>query len=185
MNVEIAQRLAELRRKNGYSQESLAEKLGLSRQAISKWERAESSPDTDNLIALARLYGVSLDGLLAIEPTIANDIAFEATDRATQAQAGAAASTPPPFQPIPPTPPSQQASCWGVDADGCHLNSNGQPYRRKSHLGTFPFPLAVVVIYLTIGLIFREWIWTWPLFLTIPFYYWIVKVVEDGLNKGN
>ena len=44
MNVEIAQRLAEMRRAKGYSQEELAEKLGLSRQAVSKWERAESSP---------------------------------------------------------------------------------------------------------------------------------------------
>lgn len=66
MNVEIAQRLAELRRAKGYSQEALARELGLSRQAISKWERAESSPDTDNLIALARLYGMSLDELLRV-----------------------------------------------------------------------------------------------------------------------
>ena len=64
MNIEIANRLVELRKKNGYSQEELAAKLGLSRQAISKWERAEASPDTDNLICLAKLYGVSLDELL-------------------------------------------------------------------------------------------------------------------------
>ena len=64
MNIEIANRLYELRKKNGLSQEELAEKIGVSRQAVSKWERAESSPDTDNLIELARLYGVSLDGLL-------------------------------------------------------------------------------------------------------------------------
>lgn len=65
MNLEIANKLVELRKKNGYSQEELAEKLGLSRQAVSKWERAESSPDTDNLIVLARLYNVSLDDLLS------------------------------------------------------------------------------------------------------------------------
>ena len=61
MNVETAQRLADLRRSKGFSQEGLARKLGLSRQAVSKWERAESSPDTENLISLAKLYGVSLD----------------------------------------------------------------------------------------------------------------------------
>ncbi len=64
MNLEIATRLVQLRKANGYSQEALAEKLGVSRQAISKWERAESSPDTDNLIALASLYGMTLDTLL-------------------------------------------------------------------------------------------------------------------------
>lgn len=64
MNLEIANKLYNLRKKNGLSQEALAEKLGISRQSISKWERAESSPDTDNLIALARLYNISLDELL-------------------------------------------------------------------------------------------------------------------------
>lgn len=64
MNAETAKRLLEFRKANGYSQEDLAEKLGVSRQAISNWERNESSPDTDNLIALAQLYDVSIDELL-------------------------------------------------------------------------------------------------------------------------
>lgn len=64
MNIETATRLYEYRKAHGYSQEELAAKIGVSRQAISKWERSESSPDTDNLIALAQLYGVSLDTLL-------------------------------------------------------------------------------------------------------------------------
>lgn len=64
MNAEMANRLANRRRAAGLSQEALAEKLGVTRQAVSKWERSESSPDTDNLIALANLYEVSLDDLL-------------------------------------------------------------------------------------------------------------------------
>ena len=67
MNIQLADRLVKLRKENKLSQEALAEKLGLSRQAISKWERAEASPDTDNLIALAELYGISLDELLGNE----------------------------------------------------------------------------------------------------------------------
>lgn len=82
MNVEIAERLAARRKLAGLSQEALAEKLGVSRQAVSKWERSESSPDTDNLIALAKLYGVSLDELLYVDDAIADDVAFEAADRA-------------------------------------------------------------------------------------------------------
>jgi len=70
MTIEIADRLIKLRKKNGYSQEELADKLGLSRQAVSKWERAEASPDTDNLICLAKLYGVSLDELLSTDEDI-------------------------------------------------------------------------------------------------------------------
>ena len=81
MNVETAQRLADLRRSKGFSQEGLARKLGLSRQAVSKWERAESSPDTENLISLAKLYGVSLDELLNPSDEIEDDIEFENEDR--------------------------------------------------------------------------------------------------------
>lgn len=89
MNVEIAERLAARRKLAGLSQEALAEKLGVSRQAVSKWERSESSPDTDNLIALAKLYGVSLDELLYVDESIEDDVAFEAADRAEARGAGA------------------------------------------------------------------------------------------------
>ncbi|MDE6762580.1 MAG: helix-turn-helix transcriptional regulator [Oscillospiraceae bacterium] len=64
MNIEIANRLRQMRNKNNLSQEELAAKMGVSRQAVSKWERAEASPDTENLILLAKLYGVSIDELL-------------------------------------------------------------------------------------------------------------------------
>ena len=93
MNVETAQRLADLRRSKGFSQEGLARKLGLSRQAVSKWERAESSPDTENLISLAKLYGVSLDELLNPSDEIEDDIEFENEDRARQRQAEAPVPT--------------------------------------------------------------------------------------------
>ncbi len=64
MNIEIANRLYQYRKQMGLSQEELAEQIGVSRQAVSKWERAEASPDTDNLIALSKVYGVTLDEML-------------------------------------------------------------------------------------------------------------------------
>lgn len=64
MTIETANRLYELRKRHNLSQEELAEKLGVSRQAVSKWERSEASPDTDNLIALAKIYDLSLDELI-------------------------------------------------------------------------------------------------------------------------
>jgi len=84
MNIEIAGRLADRRKEAGYSQEELAEKLGVSRQAVSKWERSESSPDTNNLIALAKLYDVSLDDLLYVDNSTYDDVAFETKDRAEE-----------------------------------------------------------------------------------------------------
>lgn len=67
MNIEIANRLQQLRKNNNLSQEELAEKIGVSRQAVSKWERGEASPDTENLILLSRLYKMSLDELVRTE----------------------------------------------------------------------------------------------------------------------
>lgn len=64
MKREIADRLYTFRKNSGLSQEELAEKIGVSRQAVSKWERGEASPDTENLILLAKTYGVSLDELI-------------------------------------------------------------------------------------------------------------------------
>ena len=64
MSIQLGTNLADMRKRKGLSQEALAEKLGVSRQAVSKWERGESSPDTDTLIELSRLYGVSLDVLV-------------------------------------------------------------------------------------------------------------------------
>ena len=66
MTIELANRLAELRKKKGLSQEELADMLHVSRQAVSKWERGEASPDTDNLIELAKIYGISLDELVGL-----------------------------------------------------------------------------------------------------------------------
>ena len=52
------------RKAAGLSQEALGEKLGVSRQAVSKWENGTSEPNTSNLMALARLYGIPAEDLL-------------------------------------------------------------------------------------------------------------------------
>ena len=59
--MSIGQRISELRKSNALSQEYVAERLGVTRQAVSKWETNQSAPDTYNLIALAELFGVSVE----------------------------------------------------------------------------------------------------------------------------
>lgn len=82
MTLEIANKLVEMRRARGVSQEELAAHLGVSRQAISKWERGEASPDIDNIILLSRFYGVGIDELLCCEGNFteaeADNMAFAA-----------------------------------------------------------------------------------------------------------
>ena len=61
--MTIGNRISELRKKYSYSQEYVASKLGVSRQAVSKWETDQTAPDTYNLIALAELFNVSVEYL--------------------------------------------------------------------------------------------------------------------------
>lgn len=67
--MELYEKLYELRRASGMSQEELAEKLGVSRQAVSKWESGATQPELSKLIELSKLYSVSVDELLSLEHT--------------------------------------------------------------------------------------------------------------------
>lgn len=62
--MELKERLTALRKEQGLTQDELAREVGVTRQAVSKWERGVISPSTVNLIALGRLYGVPLDELV-------------------------------------------------------------------------------------------------------------------------
>ena len=63
----LADKIVSLRKKTGWSQEDLAEKLGVTRQSVSKWEGAQSVPDMDKVVMMSRLFGVSTDFLLKDE----------------------------------------------------------------------------------------------------------------------
>lgn len=64
MENKLINNLKSLRKEKHFSQEELAEKIGVSRQAIAKWERGESVPDIENCIALADLFDVTVDTLV-------------------------------------------------------------------------------------------------------------------------
>lgn len=73
--MDLAERLTLLRKENGISQLELAEKLGVSRQAVSRWETGASIPSTEKLISLSKLYNVSMAYLIGEEDaTEKNDI---------------------------------------------------------------------------------------------------------------
>lgn len=66
--MALSEKLYQLRRKSGLSQEQLAERLNVSRQAISKWESGQSCPEAEKLVAISEFFQVSLDSLLKDEP---------------------------------------------------------------------------------------------------------------------
>lgn len=72
--MTLGEKLQNLRKKRGFSQEKLATMIAVSRQAVSKWESNETTPDIGNLLQLSKIYNVSLDFLLNDEIEDANDI---------------------------------------------------------------------------------------------------------------
>lgn len=169
MNIEIANRLVNLRKSNNLSQEALAEKLGISRQAVSKWERAEASPDTDNLILLARLYHISLDELLKTEDEI---------------------PVPENEEPVPEfgdafleVDPAGQETEW--DWDNVQIDENGDYVNGEKNEGvwsllySFPMPILIIIVYLIIGFKFGAWHPGWLLFLLIPIWYTLIVAVDN------
>ena len=72
----LAEKIMALRKQNGWSQEELAEKVGVSRQSVSKWESMQSVPDLDKILVLAQVFGVSTDYLLKEEMGEAEKVVY-------------------------------------------------------------------------------------------------------------
>lgn len=75
--MRFEEKIVELRKQKGLSQEELAEQLGVSRQAVSRWELGQTLPDIYNLVQLCELFGVSADYLVKEEASKRNSAAAE------------------------------------------------------------------------------------------------------------
>ena len=94
----LGESLRKYRKKENLSQEQLAQRLHVSRQAIAKWERGAGLPDVENLIGLSRLTGASIDELLGLTDARA----AEAPEQSTRPQnVPASAASAAPEQPVP------------------------------------------------------------------------------------
>ena len=202
MNVETANRLYELRKKFGYSQEELAEKIGVSRQAISKWERSEASPDTDNLIMLSRVYGITIDELIngsAQSENPPNDEHEEKKDdkKSTHIHFNNGIHI------------DDGDDHVHIDFSGIHIDSDDSKVHidkdgvfisdedeikvdtateKEQHpilhaFKQFPYPILALLAYLAFGFwnVFGGWAAGWVVFLTVPIYYSIL----DSIQKKN
>lgn len=83
--MKLSDKIIQLRKTNGWSQEDLAEKLNVSRQAISRWENGTALPDSNNILQLSKMFNVTADYLLNEDYTSDNDIpclkeAYDALD---------------------------------------------------------------------------------------------------------
>ncbi len=96
----LAEKITQLRKMNGMSQEELAEKLGVSRQSISKWESAQSVPDLKRILSMAELFGVSTDVLLREDQVLEERIPSVSPDGERQALPGECAAELPPLRQV-------------------------------------------------------------------------------------
>ena len=193
MNLQIANRLLQLRKERGLSQEDLADQLGISRQAVSKWERAEASPDTDNLICLAKLYNVSLDYLLQTEDSL-ETIKTEQIKEEAKIIVDDDAKKPKVLNMLSGLIPVLITITYFILGGVFNLWHPGWLvflfipvfltlidaiyFKRPDD---FCFPVLVVIAYLFIGFEFSGWHPYWFLFLLIPVYY----IICDAFKKNN
>ena len=189
MNIEIANRLVKLRKEKGLSQEQLAEELGISRQAVSKWERAESSPDTDNLICLAKLYNMSLDDLLMTEDDLdtikeeqvkdnnesffnINSKGIHIKDENDEVKISVTGIK---------IKDNNETVVIGKDEDEDEDDEEDENLHPALKVINACFPILCVIIYILIGFIFILWHPGWVIFLLIPCWYTLV----DSFRKKN
>lgn len=156
MDLMTANRLQQLRKANGYSQDVLAEKLGISRQAVSKWERAESSPSVDNLIDLARLYGITVDEMLN---TDGDRVVIKTQNNTKKDIKGKLKSL------------ISKANDFGI-----------YPELARS-LAKFPFFLVVTILYVVLCFVTKLWHPLWIMFLALPIYYQFALACKGGNKK--
>lgn len=147
MSIKQGEYLKKLRTENNLSQEKLGEKLGLSRQSISKWEQGNAVPDIENIMKLAKLYNVSVDSILNGEEDKKEEILKEenAPDKSIE-------------------PP--------VDT---FENEVSQKKKQKVHHTWvfYSYPVLMTILYALLGVLFspKGWYMGWIVFLTIPLFY--------------
>lgn len=147
MSIKQGEYLKKLRTENNLSQEKLGEKLGLSRQSISKWEQGNAVPDIENIMKLAKLYNVSVDSILNGEEDKKEEIPRQE-------------NTPEKSIEPPAYIPEKEVT---------------QKKKQKVHHTWifYSYPVLMAILYTLLGVLFspKGWYIGWIVFLTIPLFY--------------
>ena len=202
MTIEFGNRLQELRKQKGLSQEELAERLGVSRQAVSKWECGEASPDTDNLIELSKIYCISLDVLVGKGPLPEKVEVPEEKEDEDHDEDEEEEKKHPVYTMVNVVVSSISVLLIIVAYVllGSLLNLWGQAWVLfllipvipsildaifYKNMKRFVYPVFIAFLYLTLCVWFPGGLWhpLWVMFLTIPLYYIIGDLIEKIKNR--
>ena len=181
--MTLGEKIQALRNQHGLSQEQLAEKITVSRQAVSKWELDQSTPDLEYIIQLSEIFGVSIDSLVKQEQDCTSD--SSAPDNTAE------------------TPKREEKGIWRdtvfgkvpfpfvipvflvSNLFGLHRGWNWFGKGEPSAAQRFPYPLVVGIVYVLCcvsGLL--NWHPGWVVFLTIPVYYLITCALACKQQKS-
>ena len=150
MSVKQGDYLRRLRAENGLSQEKLAEKLGVSRQSVSKWEQGYAVPDTDNMMKLSKLYSISVDDILNCAQSPQKQTVQE--------------------QPEKEQPPREDAKAPAAVRPAAQP-SLAEKKKKRSWL-FYAYPFFALIAMLLLGIIDSSlWKSSWLCLLTIPVFY--------------
>ena len=196
-----------LRKQRGLSQDEFAEKMGVSRQAISKWERNESYPDTENLIAIAKFFGISIDDMIntsldhGTDDTISNDtvsadvIDIEDNENSKANQTKSKRTAMDIWVNLPyPILITVIYLLWGFLTDdgwaiGWTLFVTIPVYSsiieciRVKRITPFCYPVFVTFIFLLFGMLYSVWHPLWVIYLTIPIFYSVAPAIDKAKKK--
>ena len=196
----LGDNLYTLRKQKGISQDEFAEKLGVSRQAVSKWERNEAYPDTENLIAISRFYGVSIDDLIntpigeSISPTADEEKRENGNDteedKEQQKKRGFGIWYSLPYPIIITviylllgffTPRGWEIG-WTLYVTIPVYYSIIDCIRRKK-LTPFAYPVFVTFIFLLFGMLYGIWHPLWIIYTTISISYPVASAIDRANNN--
>ncbi len=163
----LGNRLQELRKKSGLSQEAFAVKLGVSRQAVSKWECGASLPDTDNLITISNLYGVSLDELVGKKELSKTE------EESIPAEEACNDNEPEDDEDEDDDDDDED----DAEAEAYYSNDGTEADKKRKvlrALHSLPYPVFVTIVFLLWGFLLDGWGIAWTVFITIPVYYSVI-----------
>jgi len=160
--MTLGEKIHILRKQSGMSQEQLAERITVSRQAISKWELGESLPDIDNVIQISRVFDVSTDYLLKQGASVytANEPTAESRGNGNPAHSHQA---------------SQISEIFCDDDDIFDEDEEEEKLTYSEYTEEILWSIAVI-IYLILGFTFNLWHPGWIIFLVITPIHLILRV---------
>ena len=207
--MTIGEKLKELRLKNKMSQEELANKLGVTRQAVSKWEQNLALPDTNNLISIAKIFNVKVDELVNYNTELSNDNTnvddIKNNDNSSNNnETNLDKNENKEIEDVKNTEIYKILSsvtfliCLIIFILVGMYAPNGWNYSwiiwllfptflslfesiKRKKASIFLFPVLITAIYLFIGMFFKAWHPYWLLFLITPIYYLIAEAIDKNI----